>query len=86
LVPGGSVEIGETPEQGALREAQEESGLDGLVLGAFLGEKMNTFIPDVEYHHGHYFHVICPFTPPENWEHGEFDNSTGDPTPIRFIF
>ncbi len=85
-VPGGSIEPDETPEQGAIREAHEESGLDGLILGAFLGDKIHDHIPDQEYHHAYYFHVICPFDPPETWEHGEFNNSNGDPTPVRFAF
>lgn len=87
-VPGGSIEADETPEQGAIREAHEESGLTGLILGEFLGDRMNEVIVDQEYQHqhGHYFHVICPYNPPETWEHGEFDNSNGDPTPVRFAF
>jgi len=84
-VPGGSIEADETPEQGAIREAHEESGLQGLILGKYLGEKWHELRPN-EHYHAHYFHVICPYDPPEIWEHGEFDNSNGDPTPVRFAF
>ena len=37
-VPGGTLEEGETPEEGALREAQEETGLNDLSVVSFLGE------------------------------------------------
>ena len=36
-VPAGTVEEGEGPEVAVLREAREETGLDGLRLDAFLG-------------------------------------------------
>ena len=36
-VPAGTIEIGEKPADAALREAFEETGLDGLKLAAFLG-------------------------------------------------
>ncbi len=37
-IPAGTMEPGETPEQTALREAQEETGLTGLTVSRFLGE------------------------------------------------
>ncbi len=36
-IPAGTVEAAETPEQAALREAHEESGLTGLMLREYLG-------------------------------------------------
>ncbi|BDP41862.1 coenzyme A pyrophosphatase [Deinococcus aetherius] len=42
--PGGSLEPGETPVQGALREAQEEVGLDPASVGV-LGELDDVFTP-----------------------------------------
>jgi ADP-ribose pyrophosphatase YjhB (NUDIX family) len=35
--PGGGIEPGETPRQGAARELQEETGWEDVVLGAELG-------------------------------------------------
>jgi len=34
-VPGGSIEPGETPEEAAIREAKEETGLDVRILGEY---------------------------------------------------
>ena len=38
-IPAGTVEPGEAPEAAAIREAAEESGLPGLVLLRYLGER-----------------------------------------------
>jgi len=37
-VPTGTIEQGESPEDAALREAFEETGLSNLEIGTFLGE------------------------------------------------
>jgi 8-oxo-dGTP diphosphatase len=37
-VPAGTIEAGETPEQAAMREASEETGLSSFHINAFLGE------------------------------------------------
>ncbi len=47
-IPGGTIEIGESPEQTAIREIKEETNLD-ITLDKLLWE-----IED-EYHHGYYF-------------------------------
>lgn len=46
--PGGAVELGETPQQAAVREAKEETGLDvsaGRVIGVYTD-------PDITYRSG----------------------------------
>ena len=45
-LPAGTVEVGEAAQDAALREAQEETGLDGLVWGGLLGEEREEFAPD----------------------------------------
>ena len=53
--PGGAIEIGETPEMAAIREAKEETGLDVEVL-----ELLGIFTdPDMEYANGDKAHSIC---------------------------
>ena len=89
-VPGGTLEPGEMPEDAALREAIEETGLAGLRLSIFLGElrrDMSDFGLD-EMHHRYYFHVWCDEEPPESWQHGEFapSDASGRIDPIPFDF
>ncbi len=84
-VPAGSIEPDETPEQGVVREAFEETGLEGLVMVEFLGM--------VEYHynyeeiaHRYFFHLTCDHKPPETWSHMEINRSDGNPEPLEFCF
>jgi 8-oxo-dGTP pyrophosphatase MutT (NUDIX family) len=41
-IPAGTVEDGETPEEAAMREATEESGLTSLTFGSYLGSTVRT--------------------------------------------
>ena len=42
-MPKGKIDDGETPEQAAVREVQEETGLVNLELGGFLGHTYHTY-------------------------------------------
>jgi 8-oxo-dGTP pyrophosphatase MutT (NUDIX family) len=81
----------ETPEDGVLREAWEETGLDGLVLDAYLGrqdrveEDITAGRTDVQ--ERHFFHLLCTAEPPETWQHIECDPSDGsDPMPFDLFW
>ena len=87
-VPGGSLEEGEDPEAGALREAMEETGRNDLQVERFLGRvvrDMTDYGMD-EVHDRHFYHLRCTGEPPECWGHGEFTPSDGSPGPIPFDF
>ena len=76
-VPAGTIKPGERPELGALREAQEETGLEGLALIGYLGEQvrdMSDYDKD-EIHHRHFYHLHCTNHPPAIWRHEEPDAS-----------
>src|SRR5690348_12374526 len=70
-VPAGTVQAGEPPAVAVLREAAEETGLDGLRLARLLGEqlrRMADFGRD-EVHHRYFYHLCCPGAPPITWRH-----------------
>lgn len=87
-VPGGSLEEGETPDVGVLREACEETGRDDLEVVQFLGS-VRRDMADVgrdEVQERYFFHLRCTGDPPETWRHGEFSPSEGDEAAIPFDF
>jgi 8-oxo-dGTP diphosphatase len=86
-VPAGTLEAGELPEVGVLREALEETGLSGLTIDCFLGEQvrdMSEYVPG-EINHRYFYHLRCPGDPPDSWRHEERNPSTG-PEPVPLIF
>lgn len=87
-VPAGSLNPGENPDDGVMREAFEETGLTGLVMIGYLGEQNLDRIPygKNEIHHRRFYHLACPGNPPATWRHYENDPSEGDPGPIAFDF
>lgn len=88
-VPAGTLEAGETPEEGVLREACEETGLNGLILSRFLGEQernMSDFGRE-EIHHRYFYHLRYQGEPLETWQHEELHPSDGpEEKPILFAF
>ncbi len=88
-VPAGTIDAGESPEEAVLREAFEETGLQGLTLDCFLGEQerdMVDFVPD-EINHRYFYHLRCAGNPPDSWQHEELNPSTGpEPMPLIFEF
>ena len=87
-VPGGTLEEGETPEAGVLREAREETGRDDLEVVRFLGSatrNMNDVGRD-EIQERFFFHLRCTGDPPDRWRHGEFSPSEGEEAVIPFDF
>lgn len=85
-VPAGSIEIGETPEQAARREAREETGLEALDLRAFLGEEIFDLaaVGGQGVQRRYYFWMTCPGQPPQRWRTYEWTPSDGSPAPIEF--
>ena len=83
-VPGGTLKLGEHPDDAVMREASEETGLRNLRLGVRLGE-LDHALPELgQVHHRHYYHLICNGVPPERWCHDEMDPSDGSSVPITF--
>jgi len=82
-IPGGSVEPGEALEVAALREAQEETGLVGLVVQSYLGSAEYALKVDVGRPHlRHFFHLVYTGATPAHWEHVEAKALPA--TPLRF--
>jgi 8-oxo-dGTP diphosphatase len=87
-VPGGSLEPGELPYEGVLREAQEETGLAGLEICAFLGvQEVDLARWGLEGLQRRYvYHLQLAVEPPDTWLHYEHTPSDGTPGPIEFEF
>lgn len=81
-VPGGSVEPGESPEAAAVREAHEETGVEGLRVVRKLGEVEYDMAPyRSELQRRHVFHLAFDGETPERWVSSEPDPSDGSPPP-----
>jgi 8-oxo-dGTP diphosphatase len=83
-VPAGTIREGELPEDAVLREAHEETGLDGLRIVRYLGMGEYDMRPYADAIHArHYFHLtVDGDNLPERWE--AFEVGDGDHEPIRF--
>jgi 8-oxo-dGTP pyrophosphatase MutT (NUDIX family) len=84
-VPAGMIRDEESPEEAVLREAHEETGLDGLKLVRRLGRQqldMSRF-GKREIQDRTFFHLTTTAPGPELWPHEERD-PFGDEVPVRF--
>ena len=92
-VPAGSIEVGESPEDAALREAREETGLRSLRLVRKLGESDYDLSPyRDEVQHRHVFELAVDGETPPRWSvtrttrttaRGSFGSSaSGFPSPV----
>ena len=85
-VPAGTLEPGESPDDGVLREAREETGLDCLEVRRFLGTRdydMSHY-GLAELHRRYYYHLECTGDAPSVWRHFESDPSGGNSEGIEF--
>ena len=79
-VPAGTLELGESPDDGVIREAWEETGLEHLVVRRFLGTRDYDMSPYgiAELHRRHYYHLECEGEAPSVWHHFETGGGTAE--------
>ena len=79
-VPAGTLESGESPDDGVMREAWEETGLDGLAIRRFLASRdydMSSY-GVAELHRRYYYHLECTGDAPSVWRHFETGGGTSE--------
>ncbi len=69
-----------------MREAFEETGLEGLELQRYLGDCELDAPERGEVHYCRFYHLTYDGTAPERWRHDETDPADGTPGPITFEF
>jgi ADP-ribose pyrophosphatase YjhB (NUDIX family) len=68
-VPGGTLEIGEDPGTGALREIEEEAGLTAFLRVILLGQSIYLAPEKNERHLRHFYRLECPADGPDRFQH-----------------
>lgn len=80
-VPAGSIRPGEAPEDAALREAREETGLTEFKIVSKLGEFTYDITPyRWEIQTRHVFHLELSEPAPQRWDSQEDHDGHGEPT------
>ena len=83
-VPAGTRPEDEDPEAAVLREAWEETGLEGLKVEKYLGEIDFSWEGADKVFRRRFYHLVCGGSPPERWQHYEEHPSEGPTDPILF--
>jgi len=85
-IPGGTVEPGEEPETAALREAREETGLDGFSKPTLISQQTIDLEPfgKREIIDAWYYHVQYAGGATDRWRQWEATPGDGSPQPILF--
>ncbi|WP_433621010.1 NUDIX hydrolase [Nocardia sp. CA-120079] len=80
-VPAGSIRAGETPEDAALREAREETGLSEFKIVRKLGEAEYDISPyRFEIQHRHFFELELCQDATDRWASQEDHDGEAEPT------
>ena len=88
-VPAGTLEPGEVPEDGVMREAFEETGLSELTLDCFLGEQERDMVDFGlnEIHHRRFYHLRYNGPHVATWRHTElFSSEDPEERPVFEFF
>ena len=77
-VPAGTIELGEWPEAAVLREAREETGLEGLAVVAAIGVRDFDMTPHGGdgIHRRSFYQLALDGDAPETWRHYEEHRQT----------
>lgn len=85
-VPAGTVRPGERLEDAVLREAGEETGLEGLRIVAHIGDRVFDARPfgKEEMHRRSFFRLNVDGEVPDTWTHAELHDGLAPPTWFEF--